>query len=829
MMHNLYRLRAIFLAIFVLFLVNSCSSDKEQARITQLFNDDWKFSLVVSGDDSTQMDASVHGFDDSQWRELDLPHDWSIEGEFSRDNPATPGGGALPGGTGWYRKSFSIPDEMSGKLVFIEFDGVYQNSEVWINGHYLGIRPNGYISFRYELSPYLYYGDSLNMLAVKVDNSVQPNSRWYSGSGIYRDVRLVYTGAVYVDHWGTCVTTPEVTGQGSKIRVNTSLRNSLQEGANVTLHSTILNSKGKKVASTESQQIIGAGNASEIIHELEVLNPELWSVDEPVMYKLVTTVTADGETTDTYTTPFGIRYFEFTPEQGFFLNGEAVKLKGVCNHHDLGCLGAAAYPRAIERQLELLREMGCNAIRTSHNPPSPILLDLCDRMGFIVMDESFDMWERAKTRYDYHLYWAEWHKRDLSDHILRDRNHPSVIMWSIGNEIPEQWDSTGIEKAIHLAGIVKELDDTRPITSGCNEPGTFNFIFRSGTMDIIGFNYHLEDVQDVPQNYPGKPFILAESTSALATRGYYDMPSEDIRIWPVRWDRPAPDMNAGQTCSAYDNCHVPWGSTHEAALKALNENDFVSGIFVWTGFDYLGEPTPYRWPSRSSYFGIIDLAGFPKDAFYLYKSQWTDEPVLHIFPHWNWEEGDTIDVWAYTNCSEVELFLDNTSLGSKTKPEGSLHMQWKVPYSPGTLKAIGTFNQEGAAEGASEGTPGEVTMETFVETLGAPARVILSADRTTIDADNRDLSFVTVGIVDENNRVVPDADNFVSFEIEGEGSVIGVDNGLQTSMESFVASSRKAFNGLCLAVIKSTHESGKIILRARSEGLEGAAVEITSR
>jgi beta-galactosidase len=796
-------------AITAIFIVTGCSnlkSGKLPERVESGFNDGWKFLL------GGQVEAQDPGFDDSGWRIVQLPHDWSIEGMFSADNPATPGGGALPGGTGWYRKTFTLPEGWEGKKVFIDFDGVYQESEVWINGHPLGIRPNGYISFRVALTGYLHSDGSANTLAVKVDNSRQPNSRWYSGSGIYRDVRLVLTEPVHVEQWGTFVSTPEVDGERAKVRVSTTVMNSLGEALPVEITSRIVGPGGKQLAESSLEKELPAGIATSVEQMLRVDHPELWSVETPVLYSLVTEIRSNGTLTDRTTTSFGIRFFEFDASKGFSLNGVPMKLKGVCNHHDLGALGSAAYPRAIERQLELLKEMGCNAIRTSHNPPSPVLLDLCDRMGFLVMDETFDMWRKKKTEFDYHLHWDEWHARDLADHIRRDRNHPSVVMWSIGNEIPEQWDPSGEQMAIELAGIVRQLDPTRPITSGCNETSPRNSIIQSGALDIIGFNYHHEQFKDVPVHFPGIPFVASETTSALATRGYYDMPSDRIRIWPVRWDSAFKVVNAGHTCSSYDNCHVPWGSTHEAALMEMERNDFVSGMFVWTGFDYLGEPTPYWWPSRSSYFGIIDLAGFPKDAYYLYQSEWTERPVLHLFPHWNWAQGDTVDVWVYTGCGEVELFLNGSSLGTREKEEGSLHMQWRVPFTPGRLEARGMYDGQ--------------LLESVVETAGPPAGIRMASDRPVIHAESHDLAFVRVEIVDEQGRRVPHAGNLVRFQVEGAGVIEAVDNGLQTSMEPFKASSRSAFNGLCLAIVRSTGKKGTVKLLAASEGLEPASVEI---
>jgi beta-galactosidase len=440
-------------------------------------------------------------------------------------------------------------------------------------------------------------------------------------------------------------------------------------------------------------------------------------------------------------------------------------------------------------------------------------------MGFIVMDEAFDMWKKKKTEFDYALNWDEWHQRDLEDMILRDRNHPSVFIWSIGNEVIEQWDkkdSSGLVIAKELAGIVKRLDPTRPITQACNDQDSLNPVIKSGALDLIGYNYAQHKFPDFPKTYPGKKFIATETTSSLATRGHYDMPSDSTRRWPERWDKPFDKGNSDNTCSSYDNCSAPWGSTHEETWKIMKKHEFLSGMYVWTGFDYLGEPTPYPWPSRSSYFGIVDLAGFPKDAFYLYQSEWTDKQVLHVFPHWNWMEGETIDVWAYTNCEEVELFLNGKSLGAKKKIGDDLHMMWRLSFSPGTLKAIGR-------------TGGKEILVREIKTAGAPAKIVLEADRKVISADGLDLSFVTVKVLDDAGILVPRADNLINFEISGEGKIAAVDNGLQTSLEPFKANHRKAFNGLCLAVIQSTEKAGKITLEATSDGLAEATIVIDSK
>ncbi len=797
----------ILLVSFINFNVSA------QTRSVADFDKGWHFHLGdVSG-------AENPATKDADWRMLDLPHDWSIEGKFSKDNPATPEGGALPGGIGWYRKTFTEPASAKDKKVYIDFDGVYQKSTVWLNGHELGFRPNGYISFRYDLTPYLNFGGK-NTIAVKVDNSVQPNSRWYSGSGIYRNVWLVTTSKLAIDHWGTYVTTPEVTERSAKVNLQLSIK--LYEAApSVLIKTTIYDAAGNTVSSTTINFVLKQILKDSIIRinqTFDVKNPRLWSVDHPYLYKVVTRLLSTGKIVDEYTTPIGIRYFNFDADKGFSLNGKPMKILGVCDHHDLGSLGAAVNTRALERQLQILKAMGCNGIRTSHNPPAPELLDLCDKMGFIVMDEAFDCWEWKKAKYDYHLYFKEWHKRDLEDQVLRDRNHPSVIIWSIGNEIPQQGDTSALRLAPELAGIVHSLDKTRPITTANDNPDTSNKIIKSGAIDLIGYNYHEFDYAKFHDRYPGKKFIATETTSGLETRGHYDMPSDSIMRWPTARDyKTRAKMNADHTVSAYDNVSPPWGSTHEETWKVMKKYDFLSGMFIWTGFDYLGEPTPYSWPSRSSYFGIIDLAGFPKDVYYMYQGEWTDKTVLHIFPHWNWEPGKTIDVWAYYNhADEVELFLNGKSLGVKKKEGDDLHVMWRVKYEPGTLKAISRKN-------------GKVVLTSEIHTAGKPAKIELIADRKNIKADGKDLSFITVKILDKDGNVVPDADNLVNFKINGNAFIASVDNGLETDHDPFKANYRHAFNGLALAIIQSKEKPGSITFTASSKGLQGATVVLQAK
>ena len=772
------------------------------------FNKNWKFTL---GD---QEGWSAMELNDKTWRKLDLPHDWSIEGKFDKNHPATVGGGALPGGTGWYRKQFQVPASAKGKYIAIDFDGVYRNSEVWINGHYLGKRPNGYIAFRYDLSKHLRYG-GLNTIAVKVDNAKQPNSRWYSGSGIYRDVKLVTLNPVHVEQWGSYVTTPEVTAQSAKVQVELRIDAAGKKQA-AEIKTLILDAAKKVVASTSQKVQLGA--TAPFSTSLEIKNPTRWSVENPYLYTLQSQVFVNGKEVDRYDTPLGVRSFSFDQHKGFSLNGKEMKIRGVCMHHDLGALGAAFNVRAAERQLEILKSMGVNGLRTAHNPPAKALLELCDKMGFIVMDEAFDMWVKKKSDFDYHLDWDKWHKKDLEDQILRDRNHPSVMMWSVGNEIPEQGgtgaDTSGRVITRELAAIVRNLDKTRPVTTANNNVAADNNLVLSGALDVIGYNYNHDKWKDFHKTYPGQKLIASETTSALQTRGSYDMKSDSARIWPVRWDLPLLTGNDDFSCSAYDNCYTPWGSSHEQTLQAFENNPVVSGMFVWTGFDYLGEPTPYTWPARSSYFGIMDLAGFPKDVFHLYKSAWTNEPVLHIMPHWNWKDGQEIDVISYySQADEVELYLNGVSQGKKSKQGQDMKVMWRLKYASGELKAVSRKN-------------GSTVLEKVIRTAGPAAKLELIADRSKINADGKDLSFVTVRVLDKEGNLIPDAANLINFKIDGDAQIAAVDNGSPISHESFQANHRKAFNGLALAIIKAGSKASKVTLTANSEDLQAASVQI---
>ena len=799
---------------FLFLLLAMAALYTVQARERKCFDADWRFVLA----DSAHM-ADVD-YNDSHWRKLSLPHDWAIEGDFYASNPSGAGGGALPGGVGWYRKTFSIPltpSQHGGTSCFIEFDGVYMNSTVYVNGQKVGFRPYGYSSFEYDITEYLKKGE--NIIAVRVDNSDQPNSRWYSGCGIYRHVWLTQTEHTHVAHWGTYVT--------SSLSKNnkTATLNVMVEVANKTkdtqITNILLDAEGKEIAKSNGST-------------LQVKNPHLWTLDNPYIYKVRTEIRVGDTIVDVYETNTGVRSFRFDPKAGFSLNSVPVKINGVCEHHDFGCLGAALNEDALHRKLVKLKEMGVNAIRSSHNPPAPELLNMCDTMGLIVMDESFDMWRRKKTQNDYARFFDEWHERDLSDLVKRDRNHPCILMWSIGNEVLEQWSSADADELTleqanlilnaghdastlahgeemtpnalltqHLANIIKKYDKTRPITAGCNEPDPKNHLFKSGAIDIIGFNYHHQWIKDVPKNFPNKPFIMSESVSALQTRGYYMMPSDSIYVAPKEWWMPYTDPSF--MCSAYDNMHASWSSTHEQTWDVVKHTPYVGGQFIWTGFDYIGEPTPYGFPARSSYFGIIDLAGFPKDIYYMYQSEWTNKPVLHLFPHWNWLPGQEIDMWCYyNNADEVELYVNGKSQGVRRKADSHVyHVSWRVKYEPGEVKVV-------ARKAAVKNGYPEIVATQTIKTAGQPDHL-----RLTTDYKGKTTTFVNVEVVDKDGNLCPWAENQVFFETTGGLEIIGVDNGSQFSMERFKDTKRKAFMGKCMVAV-----SGKGELKASTFGMK---------
>ncbi|MEN9469025.1 MAG: hypothetical protein RL630_758 [Verrucomicrobiota bacterium] len=789
-----------FVAFMAAFAVVALAQADEVTPVRENFCEGWQFHLGdVAG-------AEQPGLDDSPWRTLDIPHDWSIELPL---DPKVSDGisvGYLPGGIGWYRKSFTIPKEAEGKKVYIDFDGVYMNSKVWINGKLLGARPFGYMGFRYDLTPYLNYGGK-NVIAVQAD--VRPgNSRWYPGAGIYRRVWLTMENPIHVAHWGQFVTTPEVSKEKASVRLQTEVENKSEKPAEVTLKSVVLDPQGQRVAEASSKEKIAAGAMREFDQNFTITNPALWSPDAPNLYKVVSTVEAAGKVTDEVTSPLGIRWFEFTKDKGLIFNGEEMDVKGVCLHHDFGPLGTAFNPRALERRLEILREMGCNAIRTAHNPRDPEFYALCDRMGFLVMNEAFDEWKIPKlsANQGYAPHFDQWSERDLSDMVRRDRNHPCVVMWSIGNEINEQYKPNGGEMAERLVSIVKKHDPTRPVTAGCNSPSHAKDNGFDKALDVFGLNYSYE----IYDEFKGKlAMIGSENSTDWSARGSYSY------FRPLRGDMEVLPSKNDIELTSYG---IFRERDADVTLRKMRASPWVAGQFAWTGFDYRGEVHPFKWPAMSGYWGIVDLVGFPKDQYFLYQSDWSDKPMVHILPqNWNWSQypGGTFPVWVYSNCDEVELFLNNKSLGVKTiNREETLRFEWLVKYSPGTLKAVGYKNGQ------------QVCMQT-VSTTGEPAKIALTPDRTEIAADGSDLSYITVRVTDAQGRTCPDADsNLIHFEVKGAGKIVGVSNGSSHSHDAPKGSEVHSFRGLCMLVVQSTKNAGPIEIKATSEGLKEASVQI---
>ena len=799
-----------------------------KGRVRESFDFGWRFTR---GDPAG---AQAPDFADSAWRAVDLPHDWSIEGPYDESAPTSGAGGYLPAGIGWYRRRFAMPASEQGRIVLLEFDGVYQNSEVWINGHLLGRRPYGFVPFAYELTAWLHYGAE-NVVAVRVDNSLQTNCRWYSGSGIYRHAWLLTTDPLRVAQWGTFATTPQVSAEEARVRVETAVTNGRAHAVDCKLSTALLDAGGAPTASGESSGRLAPGETHLFVQELRVTTPNLWSVDTPHLYTLRSSVHDGAETADECDTAIGIRSAVFDANRGFVLNGESVKLRGVCLHQEAGCVGSAVPERVWERRLELLREMGCNAIRTSHNPFAAEFLDLCDRMGFLVMNEAFDEWKDAKgqIRDGYHLYFDEWHERDLTNFIRRDRNHPCVVIWSAGNEVPDQSDPQGVETLRGLLGIFHTEDPSRPVTVACDRIASEPLSNRAkpefiALLDVVGYNYADRWRRRADLYYsidraafPQRRFIGTESVGLGGVRGEYrDLLPADPADPAVPWLLPASNRRIDV----------------EQLWEFVDVHDYVSGDFTWTGIDYLGEA---RWPIKGAPAGALDTCGFRKDSFYFYQSQWTSKPMLHLFPHWNWKgsEGRILPVTCYTNCDTVELFVNGKSYGVKgyefprlgmegtygnypararaLRTTGDLHLSWDVRYEPGTLRAVGMKD-------------GQVAVVEEVSTTGEPALIALSADRTIIAADRRDVAHIQVEVRDAQGRVVPDADSEVRFSVDGDGRLIGVDNGDPFSHESYKGDTRRAFHGLCLAVVQSTSRAGQIRIAASSPGLQPASLTIVT-
>jgi beta-galactosidase len=799
-------------------------------------------SAKPAGNPGTNVPYAQASFDDSRWRKLNLPHDWGIEGPFKQEYPGETG--KLPWwGVGWYRKYFTIPADDKGKQIYLDVDGAMAYATVWLNGQFVGGWPYGYSSWRLDLTPYVHLGGN-NVIAIRVDNP-RNSSRWYPGGGIYRNVWLVKSAPVAIGHWGTFITTPEITKDTASVNIKVAVDNRSASESNIKLAAEIFeldsndHKSARSVATTESADLKAVPNSTtEGALSAEVRQPKLWSVKNPARYLAVVTLSEGGKVIERYETPFGIRTIKFTADNGFLLNGQRVPLNGVCDHHDLGALGSAINTRALERQLEILKEMGCNAIRTSHNPPAPELLDIADRLGFVVMDEAFDCWIRGKTRNDYHLLFPDWHEKDLRALVRRDRNHPCVVLWSIGNEIAEQGSPAGHKVAAELAAIVRSEDLTRPVTAGCNNYNAgFNGFQKQ--VDVFGYNYKPFDYGKVRATNEALPLFGSETASCISSRGEY--------FFPVGTNK-----NGGKAdfqMSSYDLYAPPWATPPDWEFHGQDEFPYVSGEFVWTGFDYLGEPTPYnsdasnllnftdpdekarlakeleeigkiRVPSRSSYFGIIDLAGFKKDRFYIYQARWRPElPMAHILPHWNWPDrvGQVTPVHVYTSGDEAELFLNGKSLGKKKKGQYEYRLHWDdVSYQPGELKVVAYKNgKKWAAE--------------TMKTAGPAAKLGLSPDHSTVKADGRDLSYVTATVVDKSGLLVPRTKNRVTFSISGPGEIIATDNGNAIDLESFRSKERNAFNGLALAIVRSTGEPGTIVVKAESPGLTSSEARIASR
>jgi len=816
-------------------------------RSRESFNQDWKFikyfnaSTDAATNDKEPAGLQLPSANDNSWRTLELPHDWAIEGPFN--DTLENNTGLLPWkGIGWYRKHFTLKEADKDKRIYIDFDGAMAYSEVWVNGKYVGGWPYGYTSFRLDLTPYISFGKD-NLIAVRLDTKSW-DSRWYPGAGLYRNVWLVKTSQLHISHNGIFCTTPEIKPERGIISVKAEVESHIGQPVAVTVKAAVykLNTKGEAAAQpvaefTSPSAMLPASGDHVFRLDVPVKDPALWNLDDPELYSVAVTVMQGAEISDVCGTNFGFRSLNFTARDGFFLNGKKVPVNGVCNHHDLGALGAAFNTRAAERQLEILREMGCNAIRTSHNPPAPELLDLCDRMGFLVQDEAFDTWKTPKKRNDYNKLFYAWHEEDLRAMVRRDRNHPSVFMWSTGNEVNDQNNPALSES---LRAIIKSEDITRPVTVGCNwdESGTNGF---QKTVDVFGINYRLYryDPFFAFKDNGNLPFHSTESASTVSSRGEYFFPVAQGDL-----NKNLPGKGIFQI-SSYDLAYPAWASTPDQQWEMQDKHPGVFGEFVWTGFDYIGEPTPYggdltglrpgnrrydqakalldaqnvtEVPSRSSYFGILDLAGFKKDRFYLYQSKWMPElPMAHILPHWNWPErkGQVTPVHVYTSGDEAELFLNGKSLGKKKKGQYEYRLRWDdVVYQPGELKVVAYKN-------------GVKWAEDKMATTEKASKLSVSSDRPAVVADGSGLVFITVKIEDNNGLLVPRSSKLVNCSIEGPGKIVAVDNGDATSHDPFQASYRKAYNGMCLVIVKAEKgATGSFTVKAESKGLKGAAVVI---
>lgn len=798
-----------------------------------------------TGDPGSDFPFVQAAFDDSGWQTVTLPHDWAIQGPFYPEANAPVGGGMgrLPSpGVAWYRRKLDIPASDAGKSIFLDVDGAMSYTMVWLNGKLVGGWPYGYNSWRLDLTPYLHPGGE-NQLAMRLDNPPD-SSRWYPGGGIYRNVWLVKVEPVHIAHWGTWVTTPTVSKASATIDLQITLNNDSRSDASVSVSTDIyaLDANGRKIGKAvaciapATAELPVAGTAI-VKGSVTLLHPKLWGpppTQTPNRYVAVTRVSQGGRTVDTYETPFGVREIRFDPNHGLFVNGEHIYIKGADQHHDLGALGAAFNVRAAQRQLSILREMGCNSIRTAHNPPAPELLELADRMGFLVMEEVFDSWERTKTPLDFHLIFDDWSEQDLRAMIRRDRNHPSIFLWSYGNEVGEQNSGEkGAELSNRLHAIANEEDPTRPKTASMNSaPPNSPF---PATLDVISLNYRGEGIRVGPayrglpgvttppayqayhDKFPHKLILSSETAAAFSSRGVYLFPVYGGISAPAL-DGQGADAKTHQV-SSYELYTDKFGASADQVFAAQDQNPFVAGGFVWSGWDYIGEPAPF-YSSRSSYYGVIDLAGFKKDRFYLYQAHWRpDLPMAHILPHWTWPErvGQVTPVHVFTSGDEAELFLNGKSLGRKKKAPFEYRLRWDdVVYQPGELKVVAYKD-------------GKVWATDVVKTAGTAARLELSPDRTRIDDDGRDLSFITVRVTDANGVLAPRAENHVKFQIEGPGEIVATENGDPTNFTPFPSPERDAFRGMLLVIVRAKPgQTGTIRLIAQSQELRTSAVVLQS-
>lgn len=808
--------RGIFIVVLALLFVTESATPQE--RTTTLLREGWRFQKGFASE------AQNQGFDDSGWEEVVVPHDWAIVGPFIEDGDGNTG--KLPWkGEGWYRRQLDIPEELSGRQIYLLFDGVMAFPTVYINGKVAGRWDYGYNSFYLDITGLVQPGGT-NLLAVHADTRPH-DSRWYPGAGIYRKVSMIVTGPVHTAIWGTWVTTPVIKPHYADVRIATTVNNSGATDSEIILRHTVMNQSGNVVARRDTSGMIKAGKERLIEATITLTNPRRWDVDDPHLYSVETTIIINGELADSYETVFGVREIKITADDGLWLNGRRVQLRGVNLHHDLGALGSAMNYRALERQLEIMKEMGCNAIRTSHNTAAPELPELCDRMGLLFFNEVFDKYD-AKAGITDTTDFEDFAHRNIRNFVVRDRNHPSVFIWSVGNEIGDvQWNiNNGFMKLQTMINYVKKYDPLRPVTLVCDSEASaalrhFDFY------DVHNWNYGRR-YKLARQMEPNKAVIISESSSTVSTRDFYELPLPALKT----------DFTRSLQVSSYDLNAPEWAELADDDFMWQQEEPYVAGEFVWTGFDYLGEPTPYtnEWArrnglgdvaaSRSSYFGIVDLSGIPKDRYWLYRSYWrSDVTTVHILPHWNWEgmKGRNVPVFVYTNGDCAELFLNGKSLGRRCKNPKSgtstdrFRLMWKdVVYEPGELRAVAY----------SEGV---VIGESVVRTAGKTAGVVLSADREVISADGEDLSYIIVSAVDRDGILSPLAENLAEVKVTGAGRLAATDNGNPQSFEPFSSPRVKLFNGKAMIIVQSGTEAGTIIVEVKSAGLKGDRVEIIER